>query len=299
MRRILYLVRETIANIWANRMSVAIGVVTTAFTIACFGVFFLLYWNVKNLARSLQDEIQVMVYLKPDTSKVMVSGVRRYLEGEHAVASVAFISEQEAVKDFHQQFPEESSLLDGMGDTPLPASFVVTLAPGFQSSELVEGLAERVREVPGVEFVRYSRDWIDTLGLFVSYLEIGALVIGLILAVATVTIIANTIRLSFYARKKEIEILRLIGATGSFIAVPYVVEGAFLGVVGGGLSLALLKGGFEVFRFELDASGWFQGLDSVIVFFPLQISILLVVTGFLLGSASSLLSVYGLLRSRV
>jgi len=76
------------------------------------------------------------------------------------------------------------------------------------------------------------------------------------------------------------------------------VEGAFLGVVGGGLSLALLKGGFEVFRFELDASGWFQGLDSVIAFFPLQISILLVVTGFLLGSASSLLSVYGLLRSR-
>jgi len=87
-------------------MSVAIGVVTTAFTIACFGVFFLLYLNLKNLAGSLQDEIQVMVYLEPDTSKVMVSGIRRYLEGEHAVASLAFISEQEAVKDFHQHFSE-------------------------------------------------------------------------------------------------------------------------------------------------------------------------------------------------
>lgn len=298
MGRIFYLIRETIANIWVNRMSVAIGVATTAFTIACFGVFCLLYLNLKNLAGSLQDEIQIIVYLEQGASKAMASGVRRHLEGEHAVASLAFVSEEGAVKDFHQQFPEESSLLDGMGKNPLPASFMVTLAKELRSSELVEELAERVRDVPGVGSVRYSRDWIDALGLFVSYLEIGALVIGLILAMATVTIIANTIRLSFYARKEEIEILRLIGATGSFIAVPYVVEGGFLGVFGGGLSLALLKIGFEVFRFELDASRWFQGLDSVIVFFPLQISILLVLMGLLLGSASSLLSVYSLLRFR-
>ena len=196
------------------------------------------------------------------------------------------------------QFPDESSLLEGLGENPLPASFVLRIAPAFHATDSLGVLVDQVKEVPGVEHVRYSREWVETLSILVRYIELGAVMVGGMLALATVTIFVNTIRLSLYARKEEIEILRLIGATGTFIATPYLLEGAILGGLGGGLSIMLLKSGFEFFRLEVDASGWFQGLQSALQFFPFHISLFLVIGGMVLGSMSSLLSVYTILRVR-
>jgi cell division transport system permease protein len=275
-----------------------IGIVTTAFTISCFGIFALLYGNLKKLAGTLQQDIEVIVYVKPYASDEVVEGIRQHLKSEQAVAGLSFVSKNQALKEFYQHFPDESRMLEGMNENPLPASFVVQITPRFQVSDSIEIFAERVKQFPGVDQVRYSQDWIDTLALLVSYFEFGAVIIGAILAVATITIIANTVRLSFYSRKEEIEILRLIGATGSFIATPYVIEGAILGASGGALALVLLKGAFEFFRLELNASGWFSGLESSLAFFPLQTSIILVLSGMMLGCGSSLLSVFGLMKVR-
>ncbi len=296
--RLWYLLREALTNLRVHWGDVMIGTITTAFTIACFGVFWLLYLNLSNLADSLQSRIEVIAYLDHDASTQVVSGVRKRLRSEPAAVSVRVVSKEQALQNFREQFPDDSFFLEEMGDNPLPASFVVSVAPRFQNPESVRMFVERVKGFPGVTHVRYSQDWIDTLALLVSYFEFGAVVIGTILAVATVTIIGNTVHLSLYARKEEIEILRLIGATGSFIAIPHVIEGAILGAVGGGLSLLLLKGAFEFLHFELDASGWFVGLERILTFFPMQGSLLLILAGMALGCGSSLLSVMGLIRSR-
>lgn len=298
MRRSLYLIQEALASLRVNRTSVMIGIVTMAFTISCFGIFALLYGNLKKLAGTLQQDIEVVVYVESQASDKVVEEVRQRLESEQAVETLSFVSKNQALKEFYQHFPDESRMLEEMNENPLPASFVVQITPRFQVSDSIEIFAERVKQFPGVDQVRYSQDWIDTLALLVSYFEFGAVIIGAILAVATITIIANTVRLSFYSRKEEIEILRLIGATGSFIATPYVIEGAILGACGGALALVLLKGAFEFFRLELNASGWFSGLESSLAFFPLQTSIILVLSGMMLGCGSSLLSVFGLMKVR-
>lgn len=298
MKRIWFLIGEAIGSLKTNRSNVLIGIVTTAFTITCFGIFFLLYLNLKNVAGVLQEDIEVIVYLENDIPQGTVSRLQRQLEQEQAVHSLSFMSQKQALDDFHREFPEESSLLDGLGENPLPASFVLGIAPEFQSGKAVERLADRLMKLPGVDHVRYSREWIETLSILIRYVELGAVIIGLILALATMTIIANTIQLSLYSRREEIEILQLIGATGSFIATPYLLEGAILGGFGGCLSLAILRGGFELFRLEVDASGWFQGLNSALKFFPLQLSLSLIFGGLLLGCGSSFLSVYRLMRVR-
>jgi cell division transport system permease protein len=298
MRRAWFLVCEAFSNLLIHRSSVVIGVVTTAFTITCFGVFFLLYFNLKSVTGSLQDEIEVMVYLHNEVSREQRLALQRNLEQREGVANLEFVSQQQALEDFHRQFPDESSLLEGLGENPLPASFVLRIAPAFHATDSLGVLVDQVKEVPGVEHVRYSREWVETLSILVRYIELGAVMVGGMLALATVTIFVNTIRLSLYARKEEIEILRLIGATGTFIATPYLLEGAILGGLGGGLSIMLLKSGFEFFRLEVDASGWFQGLQSALQFFPFHISLFLVIGGMVLGSMSSLLSVYTILRVR-
>ena len=296
--RPLYLLREAMNNLRVNRGNVLIGIVTTAFTLVCFGVFLLLYLNLKNVSGTLQSDIEVIVYLDPGASEQVVSLVQKRLKTEPAAVTLTFVSKEQALRDFSEQFPEESLLLEGMDANPLPASVVVNLSPRFLDTESLSAFAERVKQLPGVTHVAYSQDWVDTLTLVVSYFELGAVVIGMILAMATVTIIANTIRLSLYTRKEEIEILRLIGATGVFIAIPYVIEGTILGAMGGGLSLALLKGVFEFLRLELNASGWFVGVEPILPIFPRQVSFLLVMTGMLLGCGSSVLSVFGLMKAR-
>ena len=296
--RPLYLLREAMTNLRVNRGNVLIGVVTTAFTLVCFGVFVLLYLNLKNVSGTLQSDIEVIVYLDPGASEQVVSLVQKRLKTEPAAVTLTFVSQEQALREFSEQFPEESLLLEGMDANPLPASVVVKLSPRFLDTESLSAFAERVKQLPGVTHVAYSQDWVDTLTLVVSYFELGAVVIGMILAMATVTIIANTIRLSLHTRKEEIEILRLIGATGVFIAIPYVIEGTILGAMGGGLSLALLKGVFEFFRLELNASGWFVGVEHTLPIFPRQVSFLLVMTGMLLGCGSSVLSVFGLMKAR-
>lgn len=296
--RLLYLLREAMNNLRVNRGNVLIGIVTTAFTLVCFGVFLLLYLNLKSVTGTLQGDVEVIVYLDPGASEQVVSLVQKRLETEPAAVTLTFVSKERALREFSEQFPEESLLLEGMDVNPLPASVVVNLSPRFLDTESLGAFAERVKQLPGVTHVAYSQDWVDTLTLVVSYFELGAVVIGMILAMATVTIIANTIRLSLYTRKEEIEILRLIGATGVFIATPYVIEGTILGAMGGGLSLAVLKGVFEFFRLELNASGWFAGVEHVLPVFPRQVSVLLVMTGMVLGCGSSMLSVFGLMKAR-
>ncbi len=290
MRRLLYLLREALANVLTNRTTTMVAVATTAFTFACVGVFLLLYVNLRAMALSLEQDIQVIVYLQDDVTGQATAEIEQQLKVDPAIASSAFVSKEQALADFQVQFPTESHLLQGLGQNPLPASFVVTLAAESRSSERMQRWADRARLIPGVGQVQYNQAWVEALAGIVKYIEVAAIIVGVILSVASVTIIANTIRLALYARREEIEILSLIGASTTFIRVPYLLEGAALGLLGSALSLVILKGGFELFRHEIRSASRFLGVDALLTFFPFEMCLLLMLVGLFLGCAGSFLS---------
>ena len=298
MRRLVHFVREAVANIRLNRTTTIIAVATTAFSLACVGVFLLLYLNLRSMATSLQSDFKVVVYVKDGTPTPGVSELQGLLKADPGVQALLYVSKEQALADFRAQFPEESHLLQGLGENPLPASFVVTLAPSYRSPDAVRRWAERLKSTPGVEQVQYSRDWIDNLTTIVGYLELAAVGIGTVLSAASVTIIASTIRLTLYARREEIEIMRLIGATAGFIKIPYLIEGAMLGAMGSAVSLVMLKGGFELFKARLGMPGRFLGIDSGVHFFSGQVAVAILVAGLLLGFVGSVVSVLDLGRAR-
>ena len=225
MRRLSYLLREAMTNVLTNRTTTMVAVATTAFTFACVGIFLLLYVNLKAMANSLEREIQVIVYLQDDLTGQNIADVDRQLRADRAVASLLYVSKEQALIEFQKQFPADSHLLQGLGQNPLPASFVVTVAPQFRSSEGVKRWAERARMIAGVGQVQYSQDWVETLSSMVRYIEAAAIIVGVILSAACVTIIANTIRLTLYARREEIEILGMIGATKPLSGFPMCWKG--------------------------------------------------------------------------
>lgn len=298
MRRLGYLLREALMNVRGNRTTTLIAVATTAFTLACFGVFLLLYLNLKGFVSSLREDIKVIVYLKDGVAPQALAELQRRLKGGPEVASLAYLSKEQALVEFTRQFPSEAHLLEGLGENPLPASLEVTLAPAFHSSDAVKRWSERIQALPEVDQVQYSREWAENLATVIGYFELAAMGVGGLLAAASVTIIASMIRLTLYARRDEIEILRLIGATGAFIKVPYLLEGAVLGAFGGLLAVVLLRGGFEYFTLRLGTSGRLLGATASLDFFPLHLSVVLVAAGLLVGFAGSFVSLLQFGRAR-
>ncbi|GAB1724841.1 MAG: FtsX-like permease family protein [Nitrospira sp. CR1.1] len=290
MRRLLYLLREAVANVLTNRTTTLVAVATTAFTFACVGVFLLLYVNLKTMATSLEQDIQVMVYLQDDVTEQARNDIEQQLKADRAIGSLTFVSKERALADFQAQFPSESRLLQGLGQNPLPASFVVTLTAESRSSDAMRRWANRTQLIPGVGQVQYNQEWVEALAGIVRYIEVAAIIVGMILSAASVTIIANTIRLALYSRREEIEILGLIGASATFIRVPYLLEGAALGLCGSALSLVILKGGFELFRHQIHSATRFLGVDALLTFFPFDMCVVLMLVGLFLGCAGSFLS---------
>jgi cell division transport system permease protein len=290
MRTIFYLLREAWANIWTNRTTTVVAIFTTAFTLACVGIFLLLYVNLRAAAGWLQEDIRIMVYLDDRAVASAVADIEQQLRADRGVAALQFVSKDQALGEFKAQFPSDSHLLEGLGQNPLPASFVVTLAPSYRSPEAVKRWADRTAALPGVEKVDYNQDWIDALSTLIRSIELVAIGTGLILSAAAVTIIANTIRLTLFARRDELAILRLIGATKTFIRIPYLLEGAVLGGLGSACSLFMLKALYELFRHQMRTTGRLSGLEQLTMFFPLSICVLLVAVGIVLGCAGSFVS---------
>jgi len=298
MRRLAYWIREAFSNIQVNRTTTFVAIATTAFTLACFGVYLLLYFNLRDVIASLQEDIRIVIYLDDTLTAQGVSELEQRLRSERQVASFTYVSKDQALADFRKQFPAEERLLEGLGDNPLPSSLVVAISPQYRSTDSVRRWADRLKTVPGVTHIEYSQDWIENISTIIRYFELAAVVVGTVLMIASVAIIASTIRLTLYARRDEIEIMRLIGATSLFIKIPYILEGAVLGAIGGAVSLALLKSGFELVKAHWGVPGAVLGIRASMEFFPVHVAGLVVVAGLVLGCTGSLVSLVELKKAR-
>ena len=216
MKRFWYFLREAFISLRTHRASTLIGIITTAFTLTSFGTFLLLYYNVHNLIGRVQTNIQIIVYPKDAIEPQQLQDLKKTIQAHPGIDSLTFISKNDALQDFKKQFPDEAYLLDGLGTSPFPASLVLKLTDSMPSTDAISTLVNRLQQNPDVERVRYNRDCIERLTLVITYIEIVALIVGGVLALASITIIANTVQLAFYTRQEEIEILRLIGGTNLF-----------------------------------------------------------------------------------
>ena len=296
MTRLRYLLREAVDNIKSNRTTTFVALATTTFTMLAMGVFLLVYLNVQEALGSLREEIKVIVYLRDVVSPQAVSRVRAEIGQDSAVAGIEYVSREQALATFRAQFPSEERLLSGLGDNPFPASLVIKVSPAYRSSEQVRALVQKLNALSETEEVLYSQDWIENLAVALRYLEVLGLGIGTVLAASMVTILANTIRLTLHARRDEIEIMKLIGATTAFIKTPFVLEGALLGGTGALCSLVLLRTLFGMAEAKLALKGTFWGIGHGLVFLPDRVTVAFLLLGIMLGCLGSVVS---LLQLRV
>lgn len=298
MTRLRYLLREAVDNIKSNRTTTFVALATTTFTMLAMGVFLLLYLNVQEALGSLREEIKVILYLRDSVSPQAASRLRAEIGQDPAVAGIEYVSREQALATFRAQFPSEERLLSGLGDNPFPASVVIKVSPAYRSSEQVRELVQKLNALAETEEVLYSQDWIENLAVALRYLKVLGLGIGSVLAASMVTILANTIRLTLHARREEIEIMKLIGATTTFIKTPFVLEGALLGGVGALCSLFLLRTLFGLAEAKLALKETFWGIGRGLVFLPDRVTVAFLLLGIMLGCLGSVVSLLRLRGTR-
>ena len=290
MTTVRYLLSEAVDNIKTNRTTTVAAVVTTAFTMLGMGVFLLLYLNIQGVLGSLHEEIKVIVYFRDSVSPQALTALRMKLRDDAAVSGIEFVTREQALDSFRNRFPSEERLLNGLGENPFPASLVLKIVPRFRTSQAVADLVQKLQALPEVEEVLYNRDLIENLAAGLRYLRLLGILVGAVLAASMVTILANTIRLTLYARREDIEILRLIGATPGFIKTPFLLEGALLGGLGAAGSLLLLRAAFGFAETKMALHGSFWGLGATLSFLPARLMAAMVILGVMLGFLGSIVS---------
>ena len=270
---------------------------TIAVTLFVFGAFMLLQENLQNLLKGWGDQIQINAYLDKGLGDAQLQPLLDRIRSLPEVERVRHISQDQAWKDFRAALGAQSSILEGLPEDVLPASFEIFVKPAYRDGPVIEELANRLRKAKGIALVEYPQEWIERLSLAVLGVQWAKWAIGGVLFIATFFIVGSTVRLAILARKDEIEIMQLVGATEALIQAPFVVEGMIQGIVGGGLSILCLWFVFVFLRNQIPTSVGLFGPLSQLQFLDVRSIALIVAIGWLLGAAGSVFSLRRFIRT--
>lgn len=272
------------------------AILTMAVSLATVATFFLIVINIEQLATRWTQEIQVIVYLKNVPGAQELPQLIKQLEDLTEVEAVSYVSPSAAMERFKSRLGEDASLVEGIRPDLLPASFELGLHPRFRSQEGIEAVIVQVKNVLQVEDLRYGQTWLERFNNFINMLRFVGAFLGSFLLFATLFIVANTIRLTLYARRDELEIMALVGATMKFIKIPFMLEGAIQGLLGGLLSLLFLAASFTLIISRGLNAFWLTPVDFDLLFLTATQQLLLVLAGVLLGVLGSLSSLRRFVR---
>ncbi len=254
-------------------------------------MFFSLSNNLQHIARQLSENMVVAFFIDPAAAEPDVREVENRIRSSASVVRLNPVSREAALERFRKNFPELEEVLQNLSANPFPASLEATLRRDAFMSEATLAWIAGIKELPAVQDVQFNRDWVEKMQSLSRLAKAIGSLLGGILILASFFIISNVIRLNVFSRKGEIDILRLVGATNTFIRLPFLIEGISLGILGSLMSLALLYLLVRLFPLYLGQS--LGALQEMIAFryltLPQSLSLIggSAVMG-LLGSVSSL-----------
>jgi cell division transport system permease protein len=288
------LLRRALRGLARNAATHALTLVTVALTFLVVAALGLIYFNLERLIADWQSRFRMVVVLKPAVPAGRIPHLRRELEALPGVVGAEYIDRAAARDALAARLGEregKSSQIRALGlleRNPLPASFRLRVVPEGQEPVALKSLAGRAAELPGVAEVRYGDVWAGRFHTFFRLFKVVATATSILLFLAATFIISSQIRLALALRRGEIELLRLLGASGGFIRAPYVIEGAILGTAGAAAAIALLAGLYGILVTQAGTD--IEGLLSASRFLPPQAALALVGFGAAVGILGSLVS---------
>ena len=252
-----YIVRETMISLKRNSWMSFASIGTVAVSLFVLGMFLILVLNMNRMVASLESQVEISVYVKDGVNDAGLRALEERITAMQGIRSVKFIDKEKAMERFRERLGDQQFLLDALGENnPLPNSFEVRVI----QPDMVRTAAEAIMELPGVETAKYGQDVVEHLFDITRLVRLFGLALMFVLALATLFIISNTIRLTVFARRKEVAIMKYVGATDWFIRWPFLLEGVVLGCFGGIVAALVLRGAYRVIAAKI---------YDTLAFFPL------------------------------
>ncbi|WKY45486.1 permease-like cell division protein FtsX [Eubacteriaceae bacterium ES2] len=235
------IIRDTIHSIERNNLMSAASVVSVVAALLILGIFLILTINVEEVTKDIESQLELTVFLQEDFTDTQKDTIENALEKSDLIESVSFESAEEALENFTVSLEDYAPLLSGYNseNNPMPASFIVKVKDP-EDLDAVQELAMQYED-EGVEYVRYGQEYVDMLIKFNSFTNTLSIGVLIVLSLISVFIIYNTIKLTVFARRREIGIMKYVGATNTYIRTPFILEGLFLGIIGAVIAYLVIR----------------------------------------------------------
>ena len=281
-----YFVKETYKSIRRNGFMSFASISTVAVSLLVLGMFLMIFLNTNNLAQYLESQVQVSVYMQDSATAKELASVKDKLTKMPGVVKVTQVSKQQALERFKKRLGDQQQLLSSLGkENPFPNSFEIQV----DSPERIKVLTPQIGQLPKVETAKFGQEVVEHLFQLTKILRFGGIILVVFLAMATLFIISNTIRLTVFARRKEVIIMKYVGSTDWFIRWPFLLEGMTLGFCGAVVASLFINSIY---------SGLLERIHATLAFLPLlptyplllYVDVFLLVAGTGIGALGSYIS---------
>jgi cell division transport system permease protein len=282
--------REALLSFKRTRTLSALSVTTIAFALFVTGLFGLVAINLREAIGTIEERVEIVAFVLRGTPSQTLAVAMEDISAFPEVHTVNYLSEDDALARAKEELVEFREAWDDVRTNPLPPSLEIRLNPGYRDATNAAAVAERLQGFQFVEEVQFGRDWVEQLDKLRNATGLIGLSIGLAFALVSFVIIGITIRMTVLQRAREINIMRLVGATDWFIRGPFLLEGAIKGLLGGILAFLLCAGVYTGFS----SQGF--GLGVGLIFYEPVHALVFLAFGVFLGLFGSLISVGRQLR---
>jgi cell division transport system permease protein len=268
----------------------ASAVLLITLSLGALGLFWLLSLNLGRAVVQWREQLRVVVYLKEEPAPEAVGRLLRKLESVGGIQRLHYISKDEALLTLRRRLGDQPNLLEQLPANPLPASVEVTPAAEAGTPEGTRGLIQRLAAVPEVDEIQGGTEWVERVAQWGRLLKGAGLGVGAVLGLAAILAVTTATTLALHARREEMEIMRLVGASAGVIRLPLLLQGMAQGFLGAAVALGALYAGYRLTLPRMEPLiSLTLGLPGV-AFFPWPVMVLRLGGGGLLGGVGGLLA---------
>jgi cell division transport system permease protein len=282
-----YATHTALHSLWKERWINFLSSITVAASLIVSAMAILLVYNFDIFTRALPEKFTMTVYLKDKIDQQDITKLEGMIQSRDYVAGTKYISADQALQEMKRSIGHISNVFEGLDENPLSSAIEVRLKRDMVSGESVKKISEEIRNMPGVDDVSYEEKLAETVHLIKMSVENLSIFILCVIVFIVLFVISSTVKILFYRRKNEIEIIKLLGATGGFIREPFLIEGGVLGTMGG---IFAVIGAIGFYYLTTEVFSSFMPILAKMVM-PVEILVFIPVAGLLMGLAGSLISV--------
>ncbi|MCD6246762.1 ABC transporter permease [candidate division WOR-3 bacterium] len=271
----IIVMREAIRGMIHNKMMVFVTMSVVAFSLIIMGAFSIATVNGLRFVSIAESKIKIEAFLEDGLTKEDVSNLTNKISKIEGISNIRFISKDEAYQSFKRILGKDKDMLEALKVNPLPASLEIDIDPAYKTINQLQKISSKIALFSGVEDVSFGKKWIEKVDKIIKVLLLADFIFGIILLISSVLLVTMTVRLNVEARRDHIDIMRLVGATDSFIKIPFIIEGLLTSLISSIVSAGVIYGALYLLSVKFkDISGDINTITVAIFVLGLLIGII-------------------------